>query len=71
MGSCTVLHTEEMRRVVQCSANVTKSEVEGSLGRPILKVREHVGIRVCPNKSCTRVLTGLLWLSTWPSGGCL
>jgi len=53
-----VLHIEEMRHGVQGSAHVTKSEVARPLGRPMLKVREHVDIRVCPNKSCTRILTG-------------
>lgn len=38
MGPCIILHTEEMRRVVQCSANVTKSEVEEPLGRTMLKL---------------------------------
>jgi len=53
-----VLHIEEMRRDVQSSAHVTKSEVERPLGRPVLKVGEQVDIRICPNKSCTRILTG-------------
>jgi hypothetical protein len=66
-----VLHTEEVRRDVQCGAHVAKSEVERPLGRPMLIFREHVDIRMRPNKSCTRILTGLLWLSTWPSGGWL
>jgi len=39
-----VLHTEEIRRDVQGSGHVTKSEVERPLGRSMLKFREHADI---------------------------
>jgi hypothetical protein len=48
-----VLHTEEMRRDVQSSAHVTKTEIERPLGRPMHKFKEYIDIRLCPNESCT------------------
>jgi hypothetical protein len=66
-GPCTV--HREIRRDVQCSAHVTKSVVGRPLWRAMFKVREHFDRRRCPNKSCTRIFTGLLRLSTWPNVG--